>query len=61
MVGPHDLQVGVGERMVDISVELAEREYSSAEFRIPDSHEDLLDDAVAQEEREFLHTASCSR
>lgn len=55
MVGPHDLQVGVGERMVDISVELAEREYPSAEFRIPDSHEDLLDDAVAQEEREFLH------
>ena len=27
----------------------------SAEFRIPESHEDLLDDAVAQEEREFLY------
>ncbi len=56
MAGPQDLRVSVGERMVDISVELAERPFPSAEFHIPESHEDLLDDAVAQEEREFLHT-----
>ena len=56
MTGPQELQVSVGERMVDVSVELAERPFPAVEFQIPESLEDLLDDAVAQEERDFLYS-----